>query len=236
MIFYASFYEAVRDLPDQDRLACLDTILSYGIDGVVPVITSPIVKTVFTLVKPQIDANNKRAESGKKGGRTPKDRDDRNSEPVNKTNGFGNEKPLVSENENHRLTESETIGYEDEKPKNKNKLKVKVEVEEKDKGQTETKKHPAAASAYVSDPMLDAAIQDFVDSRKKLRKPMTDKAIELFINKLNKLAPNDTAKQIELINTAIEHGWQTVYPPNEPRAKPASDDIVMRIARGEAVV
>lgn len=40
---------------------------------------------------------------------------------------------------------------------------------------------------------------------------MTDKAIELFVGKLNKLAPGDNDKQIRLINTAIEHGWQSVY-------------------------
>ena len=65
---------------------------------------------------------------------------------------------------------------------------------------------------YSDDDALDDAIKDFIEHRRKLRKPMTDKAIELLINKLNKLAPNNTSEKVELINTAIESGWQTVYP------------------------
>lgn len=73
------------------------------------------------------------------------------------------------------------------------------------------RKKPAPKAVYSPDPALDDAIHEFVKHRKAMRKPMTDKAIELFINKLNKLAPGDNDKQIRLINTAIEHGWQSVY-------------------------
>jgi DNA replication protein DnaD len=68
---------------------------------------------------------------------------------------------------------------------------------------------------YADDDSLNDAIKDFVDHRKKLKKPMTDRAIELLKNKLENLAPADTNKQIQLINTAIEKGWQSVYPEKE---------------------
>lgn len=89
----------------------------------------------------------------------------------------------------------------------------------------------------MSDPALNAAISDFVEHRKKLRKPMTDRAIQLLIIKLRGMA-DSVPERIELINTAIEHGWQTVYAPKdpaaEPRGMPASsvDDYLLGIING----
>ena len=71
---------------------------------------------------------------------------------------------------------------------------------------------------YSEDPELDQAIRDFIEHRNKLKRPMTDHAVDLLIGKLNKITI-DPVEQIALINTAIEHGWQTVY---EPKEKPRS--------------
>ena len=77
------------------------------------------------------------------------------------------------------------------------------------------KKNPTgskkAANAYASDPALNSAIKDFIEHRKKMRRPMSDRAISLFMRKMQSLAEG----QVALINTAIEHGWLTVYPPDE---------------------
>lgn len=67
---------------------------------------------------------------------------------------------------------------------------------------------------YAEDPELDQAIRDFIEHRNKLKRPMTDHAVDLLIGKLNKITL-DPVEQIALINTAIEHGWQTVYEPKE---------------------
>jgi len=75
-------------------------------------------------------------------------------------------------------------------------------------------KKKVAASAYVDDPELNAAICSFVESRKKLRKPMTDRAIELFISRVQKIG-GSLSEQIDLINTAVEKGWLTVYPKSD---------------------
>ena len=82
---------------------------------------------------------------------------------------------------------------------------------------SEKEKKGAAHSAYDSDPELNSAIKDFVDQRKKMRKPMTDRAIQLFRNRLDNLSKGDKALKIQMIDTAIERGWQTVYPPKEEK-------------------
>ena len=73
MIFYESWYEAVKDLPDTERLAAYDAIVAYGCDGTMPDNLQGITKTVFTLAKPLIDANAERKANGMKGGRPRKD-------------------------------------------------------------------------------------------------------------------------------------------------------------------
>lgn len=81
------------------------------------------------------------------------------------------------------------------------------------KGETREKAISDVFFNYAGDkPELLKALQDFEEHRKALRKPLTDKARQLLIKKLNKLAGN-TERKIELLETAIECGWLTIYPP-----------------------
>lgn len=64
MIFYRSFFEAIAGLDVNTKAEVYDAIFDYGLNGVERDL-SPIAKAIFTLVKPQIDANNKRKENGK---------------------------------------------------------------------------------------------------------------------------------------------------------------------------
>lgn len=66
MVFYRSFYEALKDLPDSDRLQIYDAIFSYGLD-LSEVKLSGIQSTIWKLIKPNIDANLRRYENGLKG-------------------------------------------------------------------------------------------------------------------------------------------------------------------------
>lgn len=67
-VFYRSFYEAIKDLPDAELVKSFKAIMEYALNGIEPE-GNGIEKTVFLLVKPQIDSNNQKYENGKKGGR-----------------------------------------------------------------------------------------------------------------------------------------------------------------------
>ena len=67
IVFYRSFYEAVKELPPEEQAVVYNAICSYALDGVEPEL-SGVAKAVFLLVKPQIDANNARYENSVKGG------------------------------------------------------------------------------------------------------------------------------------------------------------------------
>lgn len=76
VVFYRSFYEAIRELPDEDLVKCFKAIMDYGLDEVVPE-EAGIAKSIYLMAKPQIDANNKRYLNGTKGGR-PKNKPEPN--------------------------------------------------------------------------------------------------------------------------------------------------------------
>lgn len=71
VVFYRSFYEAVKDLPPEEFKESVQAILDYGLDDKPPDKQGTIAHTVFTLVRPQIDANNRRFKNGCKGGKEP---------------------------------------------------------------------------------------------------------------------------------------------------------------------
>lgn len=68
-VFYRSFYDAIKDLPRDVQGKIYTAIMEYSLYGKETENLKPIARSVFTLMKPQIDVNNKRFENGKKGGR-----------------------------------------------------------------------------------------------------------------------------------------------------------------------
>ena len=135
MVIYRSFYEAIKNLPDEIRLAVHDAIMEYGLYGIEPDGLDAVSQSIFTLIKPQIDANNRRYENGKKGGRPRKPQvaeNEKESEPV----VMGN---AIDEKPNKNQTETKP------KPKNnlnetKSKPNVNVNVNDNDKEKNNSNK------------------------------------------------------------------------------------------------
>lgn len=106
-VFYASFYEALQDMKDKDRLKVYDAICELALNNKETELTG-LAKIVFTLIKPQILANQKRYENGRKGGRPKKTTDGLLKEITNgfenkKTDGFNKTKTKTKPNENENV-------------------------------------------------------------------------------------------------------------------------------------
>lgn len=67
-IFYRSFYEAIINLPQEDQCVMFKAIADYSLDGTETELIG-MNKVVWTLIKPQLDANQKRYINGQKGGK-----------------------------------------------------------------------------------------------------------------------------------------------------------------------
>jgi len=105
VLFYRSFAEAIECLPESEQLKAYKALINYGLYGTEPELEGSTA-TVFILSRAQIDANNRRYENGKKGGRPNANQTETKAKP------------------NRNQTET--------KPKAKDKVKVKDKVKDKD--------------------------------------------------------------------------------------------------------
>jgi len=99
-IFYRSFFEAAEPLPSKEKLALFEAITNYALNGSLPDLP-PIAKAMFTLIKPQLDANQKKYQNGTKGGR-PKTKEEPNDN-LDVTKGKANENVNDNANENKNV-------------------------------------------------------------------------------------------------------------------------------------
>ena len=65
LIFYRSFYEAINELPKETQAEVYHAIFEFSLNYK-EIELSGLSKTIFTLIKPQLQANNKRFENGTK--------------------------------------------------------------------------------------------------------------------------------------------------------------------------
>lgn len=72
MIIYRSFFEAIRELPKENQSEIWNAVYELGLNGI-EIELQGLSKTIFMLVKPQIEANLKRFNNGK----TPKKNQDK---------------------------------------------------------------------------------------------------------------------------------------------------------------
>ena len=109
-VFYRSFAEALKELPAEQYKEVMVALSEYALDGTMPDELSSISRMVFTLVKPQIDANTKRRENGSLGGRPSKkpmvSEEELNKKPM-VSEKQSNEKPNANANVNVNANEKE---------------------------------------------------------------------------------------------------------------------------------
>ena len=102
-VFYRSFYDSIKVLPDEVQQALFRAVTEYGLDQVVPsfqgVPYQPFVEAIFAGIRPQLDANLKRFLNGCKGGAPIGNQNARKQPKSTK------KQPNVNENENENENE-----------------------------------------------------------------------------------------------------------------------------------
>lgn len=196
-IFYKSFYEATKYLSDEDKWKLLDIICKYWFYWEEPDIDGYMM-WMFSLIKPQLDANNKKYIDWCKWWDfwalwwAPK---------WNKNACKTYEKQLKQPHNNPKTTpKSKKTTPNDNDNDNVNDNENEKE-KEKEKG------------GVVS--VLDSALDEFTEMRKKIKKPLTSSALKRLLARLDKLAKNDEEK-VAILNQSVDHCWQDVYPLKEP--------------------
>ena len=80
-IFYKSFYESIKELDPKDQVQIYNAIFEFEFLNKTPELKG-VCKSIFTLIIPQLEANNKRYINGTKGGR-PKNQTITKTKPKN---------------------------------------------------------------------------------------------------------------------------------------------------------
>lgn len=180
-IFYRSFYEAIRDLPRDIQGEIYTAIMEYSLYGNETDNLKPIARSIFTLIKPQIDVNNKRFENGSKGGRPKKSVTD--IEPKeNQTET--KEKPK----ENQNVTKA--------KPNNNDNVNDNDDI--KKESSNEDKKESELSSCSPELQKFNKWLVENAPYCAKNLKPLTE-------NELKKLKDKYTGSQISSIIEQIEN-------------------------------
>ena len=122
-IFYYSFFEALSELPSENKLELYEAIAQYSFNFTEPTNLSWVSKAMRKLIKPQLDANNKRYFNGKQKG--------------SKTEA------------NEKQTESKQEAKEKEKDKEKEKVKDKEKIKEKENNNHPTDEFDEALNEFI---------------------------------------------------------------------------------------
>ena len=220
-IFYGSFYEAISCLDDATRLQCYDAVASYAITGIDPELNG-VAKAIFALIKPQIDANNKRynngckgAEYGKKGGR-----------PVTKNPiGDNDENPIGDNDENPKETPNE----KENENVNENENENEKEKENESPSETEREKQAKEKRKRFSAPSVDE-VRDYC--RERGNSISADTFVNFYASKDWMVGNSPMTDWKSAIRT-----WEERERSASPRGKPASfnaNDYLQGIIQGGA--
>lgn len=120
-IFYRSFYDAINKLTEHQQLVLYRAITVYSLEGEEPEFEDNVLEAMFSLIKPQLTANNNRYANGKRGGRPRRNQEETKPKP-NENQEETNTKPNENDNENVNENENDII-----------KPAVSKSIEERDK-------------------------------------------------------------------------------------------------------
>ena len=128
--FYRSFVNAIRKLPDADKLAVYEAIADYSLDGIEPneEELSLYAQMLWEVILPNLDADRRRYENGTKGGcpkgaAKPSMIGNQNAKKQNKTE--------TKPNQNQNQNETETKPNQNQNKSNVN-VNANVNVNEKE--------------------------------------------------------------------------------------------------------
>lgn len=224
-IFYKSFYEAIKKVPNEYQAEIYNAIFEYVFYGKEPEELSNIAEAMYILIKPNIDSFLKKhktsVENGKKGGRPPKNKNPEKTQKKPKGN-------LNKTQEKPKQNPEKTYDKEEEKEEDieKDRDKEKEINKEKEKTTADAVVEKKANSSSCSEKELQEVL-DFYESNIDLlteysRDTLVDYAKELpadlIILAMKKAADSKvrTMKYIKgILNNWIKAGIKTVLQAQE---------------------
>lgn len=179
-IFYRSFYEAIKELPAENQARIYSAIFEYSLNGV-EMELSGLDRTVFTLVKPQLEANLKRYENGNK----PKQKQNRSETEAKPKQ----DESKVEANKNDNVNDNQNVNVNENQNENKNKKVNKISSSSTDEVNTNDylkvynefleKKIGASEHFSIAGRAALKKIRQYLEAQVKIKHPhMEDEELE----------------------------------------------------------
>ena len=226
-----SVTEAMECFPADQQLAAYQAINRYGLDGVEPEFDDEhqVARGIFILAKPFLDANNRRYENGRKGGRPiTETKPNRNQTEPNNNQTITETKPNRNQTEpNRNQTVTETKPSANQIVEKKNSRRV----EELKSGRVEELKSKEGAPpisprrsvnavpeasqedlmAVGVPPALCEQVSEWVSNRDAKGETLTQGEFKSFVSMVNTKAAQYGAKAVsDVIGEAMSNGYKGV--------------------------
>jgi len=121
-IFYRSFYQSAKKLPKEDKAELFDAICAYALDGEL-IELSVVPEAIFTVIKPNLDANRRKWENGCKEKKKPSEVEAIKEQEINKDEA--NNKQTISKAQGNVDVNVNVYANVDEESKSKSKSESK---------------------------------------------------------------------------------------------------------------
>ena len=207
-IFFASYYEAIKELPADQQGQVYKAIVDYAMEGAEPTHLKGIQKSVFILIKPYIDSSKKKQEYGAMGGAPM---GNTNAKKQAKNNLSLKEKTSQKQAKNNlslkNKTSNQIIEYEEEKEY------IKKEInKEKSTILTDSELYSLIEEEF-KDSDVCQKFKDYADMRKAMGKNKAIRTLSTLNSCINKLRKYAKTKQeaIEILDYSIANCYQGLF-------------------------
>lgn len=201
--FFASYYAAIKELPDNKQGEVYKAVFDYAMEGIEPSNLSGLSLAVFNLIKPYLDSSKKQYENGIKGGRPARESQKQSEEETQ------SETQTITQDETQEQSQRQTI-------KNKNK-DIDIYKKEINKERKNTILTDSELNSLIEDNFKDEEVcqkfKGYVEMRKAMGKNKairTKSTFDSCISKLRKYALNKQ-EAIEVLDNSIANCYQGLF-------------------------
>lgn len=202
--FFASYYAAIKELPDNKQGAVYKAIFDYAMEGIEPEL-SGLSLAIFNLIKPYLDSSKRQYENGSKGGR-----------PSNKETQIQSEEETqiitqdITQTKTQQQTQRQTI-------KNKNKdIDININKEEINKEESTILTDSELISLIeenLNDNEVCKKFKDYALMRKAMGKNKAIRTKSTFDSCIQKLRKYALTKQeaLDVLDNSIANCYQGLF-------------------------
>ena len=199
--FFASYYAAIKELPDNKQGAVYKAIFDYAMEEKEPEL-SGLSLAIFNLIRPYLDSSKKQYENGIKGGRPSNKETQEQSEEETQS-----KTQSLTQNKTQEQSQRQTI-------KNKNKdIDIKKEInKEKNTILTDSELYSLIEGSF-SDSEVCNKFKDYAEMRKAMGKNKairTKSTLDSCIKKLRKYAKTKE-EALEILDYSIANCYQGLF-------------------------